>query len=69
METEFTDALLTGCGGWSVLVRLAKKIGLLKLLSGSGAWRGAPWPSYRAGEHAENARIRSGNPQTGASKP
>ncbi len=34
VETEFTDAMLTGRGGWSVLARLAKKLGLLRQLSG-----------------------------------
>ncbi len=34
VETEFRDALLTGCGGWSVLARLAKQPGLLRMLSG-----------------------------------
>ena len=29
VQTEFTDALLTGCGGWSVLGRLAERLGLL----------------------------------------
>ena len=34
VQTEFTDALLTGRGGWSVPGRLAERLGLLKLLSG-----------------------------------
>ncbi len=34
VETEFTDAMLTGRGGWSVLARLAKEPGLLRMLGG-----------------------------------
>ena len=39
VEAEFTDAMLTDCGQWSVLARLArlarlaKKLGLLRMLS------------------------------------
>ena len=32
VQTGFTDALPAGCGGWSVLGRLAERLGLLKLL-------------------------------------
>ena len=33
VESEFTDALLTGFGGWSALARQAERVGLLRELS------------------------------------
>ena len=39
VETEFTDAMLTGNGGWSVLARLAKGLGLFGRPDAQGAAR------------------------------
>ena len=35
VEMDFTDARLTGFGGWSILARTAERLGLLRRLSGA----------------------------------